>query len=56
MLEAIFPRVLLKQEMCGERFLQIPEEVRDAYFKEEGVSTTCFAYGMTGNLKIEHIE
>ncbi len=31
MLEAIFPGELLKQEMCGDRFVQIPEEVRDVY-------------------------
>ncbi len=31
MLEAIFPVELLKQEMSGERFVQIPEEVRDIY-------------------------
>ena len=31
MLEAIFPKELLKQEMSGERFLQIPEEIRDAH-------------------------
>lgn len=33
-LEASFPRILLKQEMCGERFLQIPEEVGDACFAD----------------------
>ena len=31
MLEALFPGELLKQEMCGDRFVQIPEEVRDVY-------------------------
>ncbi len=31
MLEALFPVELLKQEMCGDRFVQIPEEVRDIY-------------------------
>jgi tryptophan synthase beta chain len=31
MLEAIFPGELLKQEMCGDRFVQIPKEVRDVY-------------------------
>ena len=31
MLEAIFPRELLKQEMSMERFIEIPEEVRDVY-------------------------
>ncbi|UCD46093.1 MAG: TrpB-like pyridoxal phosphate-dependent enzyme [Candidatus Bathyarchaeota archaeon] len=31
MLEAIFPKELLKQEMSGERFVQIPEEIRDVY-------------------------
>ena len=46
-LEAIFPRMLLKQEMCGERFFQIPEEVGDA----------CCADGMRlVSLKIERID
>jgi tryptophan synthase beta chain len=31
MLEAIFPRELLKQEMSKERFIEIPEEIRDVY-------------------------
>jgi len=31
MLEAIFPRELLKQEMSMDRFIEIPEEVRDIY-------------------------
>jgi tryptophan synthase beta chain len=31
MLEAIFPRELLVQEMSMERFIQIPEEIRDVY-------------------------
>jgi len=31
MLEAIFPKALLKQEMSGDRFVQIPEEIRDVY-------------------------
>jgi len=31
MLEAIFPRELLAQEMSMERFIQIPEEIRDVY-------------------------
>ena len=31
MLEAIFAKELLKQEMSGERFVQIPEEIRDVY-------------------------
>jgi tryptophan synthase beta chain len=31
MLEAIFPGELLKQEMCGDRYVQIPEEIRDVY-------------------------
>jgi tryptophan synthase beta chain len=30
-LEALFPKELLKQEMSGERFVQIPEEIRDVY-------------------------
>jgi len=30
-LEALFPRELLKQEMSSERFIQIPEQVRDVY-------------------------
>jgi len=31
MLEAIFPRELLKQEMSMDRFIEIPEEIRDIY-------------------------
>ena len=31
MLEAIFPRELLKQEMSMDRFIEIPEEIRDVY-------------------------
>lgn len=31
MLEAIFPRELLKQEMSMERYIEIPEEIRDIY-------------------------
>ncbi|MFP3951800.1 MAG: TrpB-like pyridoxal phosphate-dependent enzyme [Candidatus Bathyarchaeia archaeon] len=31
MLEAIFPKELIKQELCGERFVRIPEKVRDIY-------------------------
>jgi predicted alternative tryptophan synthase beta-subunit len=31
MLEAVFPGGLLKQEMSGVRFVQIPEEKRDTY-------------------------
>ena len=30
-LEALFPKELLRQEMSGERFVQIPEEIRDVY-------------------------
>jgi hypothetical protein len=57
MLEGSFPSEFLKQEMCGERFLQIPEEVRNAYFEEEGVSVTCCADGMRPVIfKIERIE
>jgi len=31
MLEAIFPKELIRQEVSGDRFVQIPEEVRDVY-------------------------
>jgi tryptophan synthase beta chain len=31
MLEAIFPKELLRQEMSMERYIQIPEEIRDVY-------------------------
>ena len=31
MLEAVFPKELLKQEVSGDRFIQIPEEIRDVY-------------------------
>jgi len=31
MLEAIFPRELLKQEMSMDRFIEIPKEIRDIY-------------------------
>jgi len=31
MLEAIFPKELVKQEVSGDRFIQIPEEIRDVY-------------------------
>jgi len=30
-LEAIFPKALLRQEVSGDRFIQIPEKVRDVY-------------------------
>ncbi len=30
-LEGLFPKELLRQEMSGERFVQIPEEIRDVY-------------------------
>ena len=30
-LSAIFPMELIKQEMSGERFIEIPEEVQDVY-------------------------
>ena len=32
-LELIFPRELIRQEMARERYIRIPEEVRDAYFQ-----------------------
>jgi len=31
LLEAIFPRELLRQEVSGERFVQIPDEIREVY-------------------------
>ncbi len=31
MLEAIFPKELIRQEVSGDRFVQIPEEIRDVY-------------------------
>ena len=31
MLEAVFPKELLRQEVSGDRFIQIPDEVRDVY-------------------------
>lgn len=30
-MEAIFPKNLIEQEMCQDRYVDIPEEVRDAY-------------------------
>ncbi|WP_456474586.1 TrpB-like pyridoxal phosphate-dependent enzyme [Candidatus Pyrohabitans sp.] len=33
MLEVIFPRELIKQEVSQERYIRIPEEVREAYFQ-----------------------
>ena len=41
MLEAIFPGELLKQEMSGERFVQIPKEVRDVYRRARDVEFTA---------------
>jgi len=55
MLESIFPRDLLKQEVCGGRFMHTLEEVLDAGLKE-GISNCC-ADGMKPVLiKIERIE
>jgi len=31
MLEAVFPEALMRQEVSGDRFIQIPEEVRGVY-------------------------
>ena len=31
MLEAIFPKELIRQEVSGDRYVQIPEEIRDVY-------------------------
>jgi hypothetical protein len=30
-LEAIFPKELIRQEVSGDRFVQIPEKIRGAY-------------------------
>ena len=30
-LEAIFPKEIIRQEMSSDRYIDIPEEVRDAY-------------------------
>lgn len=32
-MQAIFPMALIEQEMTGEKFIEIPKPVRDAYFK-----------------------